>query len=722
MPRKGQKNVKSPAVVPSRKPSRTPGRELSQEKPPYAVDTRKVRATSEAKRSPIETSKMTDNCKDLKVSDVAHSELPVAFSSKSTLSQLEVFQTRQASRSPDVSSKKENADINATSIESSARAPKRSGTPVPKSFFEDNEKKMRMTPTQLGLDSPKPTQLEGESYHKSDPKPNQNQENNNKENENPGILRLTNESNEEDGPIAEIETCQSMWITGKGLLNQFQKFYDDYRACNIKTDKRLLNLQNSNDEKHYENIALRSRLNEMANNNKSLKSRLNEMANNNKSLKNRLAMHMQKGMQWNEKYINTLKQRTAIENNYKNQIHVTKSIVDQQKAQLDQNQSEIHRLKAEASDLSDLQQKLKQTEATAANLLYENNKQAAELEEQKLKMRNTVAELGDFKNKYYQLQSELIDKTLECDGLNQQALDFERLSLLNNEMADRIEELEATQTSLVEVNDENLENSKFQQTSLHSRELQKCEAQIMELQETIKSLQNKLKDQGQALQAEQEKLLKATHQSLGLKTELDGEKERHQAEIAALKTALKHRDRASSAEQAKMQSLVAEIDELRKLNSSLKDGKKQMGYQLAATKEKFEEEIKKQMDTNKMFALQEDLKEKETKLIALEREKDAIIKQLKTQMNKICSTTQPIVASTIAKSPQPTKYSKRLLRMPTVNKPLSPSKKRNAKIHIYSSDDESEDDVPIKMLFTKRKNLAVVQPQIDVFDALKKGH
>ncbi|XP_017028899.1 myosin heavy chain, clone 203-like [Drosophila kikkawai] len=771
MPRKGQQNPKSPVAMPSRKSFRSPGCETSQEKPPNAVETQKNRATSEAKRLPVETSKMADNCKDLKVSEVAHSEGTVASASKSTLSQLEVFQTRQARQSPVVTSKKETADINAAPIESSARAPKRSGTPLPKSFFEDKAKKIRMTPTQLGLDSPKPTQLEGESYHKSDPKPNQNQENNNKENENPGILRLTNETNADDAPMADIEiaSCQSMWIAAKGLLassgydlyylNQFQKFYDNYRACNIKTANRLLTLANSNTEKHNANI--------------SLKSRLNEMAINNKSLANKLALQEQLGMELHDKYINALKMRVDIEKNYKNQVQVAKTLVDQQKLELDKNLSEFDRLKAElsnmASDFTDLQQKLKQTEATTANLLNENNKQAAELEEQKVKLQDTVAELADFENKCYQLDAELRDKTLECDGLTQQALDFEELMLFNNEMAARLEELEATQTSLVEVNDEfaresvelnaqnnahkntisslmstldkqsqdltkliesqeKLEFANFQQASLHSAERQKCEAQNLELQETIKSLQNMLKDQGQVLQAEQEKLAKANHQSLGLKTELDGEKERHQADITALKTALEHRDRASSAEQAKMQSLVAELDELKKVNTNLKDEKTQMGNQLAATKEKYEAELKEQM--NKMIALQEDLENKETKLIALEYEKDAIIKQLKTKMNTICSTiTQPIVASTEAKSPQPTtKYSKRLLRKtqpkskPTVNKPSSSAKKQNAKISIYSSDTESEDDVlPLKLVFTKRENLAVVKPQNDVFDALKKG-
>ncbi|XP_070144679.1 putative leucine-rich repeat-containing protein DDB_G0290503 [Drosophila kikkawai] len=749
MPRKGQQNPKSPVAMPSRKSSRSPGCESSQEKPPIAVETQKNSATSEAKRLPVETSKMADNCKDLKVSEVAHSEGTVASASKSTLSQLEVFQTRQALRSPDVSSKKETADINAAKAPP-ARAPKRSGTPVPKSFFEDKAKKIRMTPTQLGLDSPKPTQLEGESYHKSDPKPNQNQENNNKENENPDILRLTNETNADDAPMADIEiaSCQSMWIAAKGLLassgydmyylNQFQKFYDNYRACNIKTAKRLLTLVNSNTEKHYANI--------------SLKSRLNEMAINNKSLANKLALQEQLGMELHDKYINALKMRVDIEKNYKNQVQVANTLIDQQKLELDKNQSELDRFKAElsnmASDFTDLQQKLKQTEATAANLLNENNKQAAELEEQKVKLQDT--------NKCYQLDAELRDKTLECDGLNQQALDFEELMLFNNEMAARLEELEATQTSLVEVNDEfaresetisslmsildkqsqdltkliesqeKLEIANFQQASLHSAERQECEAQKLELQETIKSLQNMLKDQGQVLQAEQEKLAKANHQSLGLKTELDGEKERHQADITALKTALEHRDRASSAEQAKMQSLVAELDELKKVNTNLKDEKKQMGNQLAATKEKYEDQLKEQM--NEMIALQEDLENKKTKLIALEHEKDGIIKQLKTKMNTICSTiTQPIVGSTEAKSPQPTKYSKRLHRKtqpeakPAVNKPSSSAKERNAKISIYSSETESEDDVPLKTLFAKRENLAVVKPQNDVFDALKKG-
>ncbi|XP_070141555.1 uncharacterized protein [Drosophila kikkawai] len=175
--------------------------------------------------------------------------------------------------------------------------------------------------------------------------------------------------------------------------------------------------------------------------------------------------------------------------------------------------------------------------------------------------------------------------------------------------------------------------------------------------------------------------------------------------MVALKTALEHMDRASSAEQAKMQSLVAELDELKKVNTSLKDDKKQMGNQLAATKEKYEEKLKEQM--NEMIALQEDLEKKDTKLIALEHQKDGIIKQLKTKMNTICSTvTQPIVASTTAKSSQPTKYSKRLLRQtqpetkPAVNKPSSPAKEPNDKICIYSSDTKSEADVlPLKMVF-----------------------
>ncbi|XP_070141557.1 uncharacterized protein [Drosophila kikkawai] len=128
--------------------------------------------------------------------------------------------------------------------------------------------------------------------------------------------------------------------------------------------------------------------------------------------------------------------------NYKNQFQVAKTLVDLQNVELDKNQSENDRLKAElsiiASEFTDFHQKFKQTEATAAKLLNENKKQAAELEEQKLKLQDTVAELADFENKCYQLDAELKVKTLECDGLNQQALGFEELMFLNNEMAARI--------------------------------------------------------------------------------------------------------------------------------------------------------------------------------------------------------------------------------------------------------------------------------------------
>ncbi|XP_070141558.1 golgin subfamily A member 6-like protein 25 [Drosophila kikkawai] len=367
-----------------------------------------------------------------------------------------------------------------------------------------------------------------------------------------------------------------------------------------------------------------------------------------------LALQEQLGMEWLEKYMNALKMRVDIEKNYKNQFQVAKTLVDLQNVELDKNQSEN----------------------------------------------------DHFENKCYQLDAELRVKTLECDGLNQQALGFEELMFLNNERAARIEELVATQTSLVEVNEEfaresvelnaqnnahketisslmwtldkktqdltklresqeMLEFANIQQGFLHSAERQKCEAQNLELQETIKSLQNMLKDQGQVLQAEQEKLAKVNHQKA--------------------------------------------------------DG------QSVGTKEKYEEKLKEQM--NEMIALQEDLEKKDTKLIALEHQRDGIIKQLKTKMNTICSTiTQPIVASTTAKSSQPTKYSKRLLRQtqpetkPAVNKPSSPAKEPNDKICIYSSDTECEADVlPLKMVFAKRENLAVVKPQNDVFDALKKG-
>ncbi|XP_070141556.1 putative leucine-rich repeat-containing protein DDB_G0290503 [Drosophila kikkawai] len=274
-----------------------------------------------------------------------------------------------------------------------------------------------------------------------------------------------------------------------------------------------------------------------------------------------LALQEQLGMKWLEKYINALKMRVDIKKNYKKQFQVAKTLVDLQNVELDKNQSENDRLKAElsiiVSEFTDFHQKFKQTEATATKLLNENNKQAAELEEQKLKLQDTVAELADFENKCYQLNAELRVKTLECDGLNQRALDFEELMFLNNEMAARIEELVATQTSLVEVNEEfdresvelnaqnnahketisslmwtldkktqdltklkesqeMLEFANIQQAFLHSAERQKCEAQNLELQDTIKSMQNMLKDQGQVLQVEQEKLAKVNHQSLGL--------------------------------------------------------------------------------------------------------------------------------------------------------------------------------------------------------------
>ncbi|KAH8251532.1 hypothetical protein KR038_000661 [Drosophila bunnanda] len=203
-----------------------------------------------------------------------------------------------------------------------------------------------------------------------------------------------------------------------------------------------------------------------------------------------------------------------------------------------------------------------------------------------------------------------------------------------------------------------------------------------------------------------------------------------------MKTALEHRDRSSCAEQEKIQSLKLEIDVLKKINSSLKDEQKKKDNELSKAKKTFDEEVYLTNNLkNKILGLQEDLKQKEIKLIALEHEKNGIIEQLKNKMNTICNTIeQPIIASKMASSQeQPNKTTKRVQRKsqevkPTVavvGSPARSAKKRKVRKLDYSpndSDFESEDDaVPIKMLISKRENLAVVKPQNDVFDALKDG-
>ncbi|KAH8357955.1 hypothetical protein KR200_007227 [Drosophila serrata] len=200
-----------------------------------------------------------------------------------------------------------------------------------------------------------------------------------------------------------------------------------------------------------------------------------------------------------------------------------------------------------------------------------------------------------------------------------------------------------------------------------------------------------------------------------------------------MKTALEHRDKASCAEQDKIESLEVELDKLRKINSSLKDEKEQKDNELSEARKTFEEEVKSQTNNlkSKIFGLQEDLKQKEIKLIGVEHEKNGIINQLKNKMSTICNTIeQPIVASTIANLPESKKSSKRSQEVkPTVavvNSPANSSKRRRVRKFDYfpnDSDFESEDDaVPIKMLFSKRENLAVVMPQDDIFDALKSGN
>ncbi|KAH8245130.1 hypothetical protein KR032_005281 [Drosophila birchii] len=473
----------------------------------------------------------------------------------------------------------------------------------------------------------------------------------------------------------------------KYYLEQFNKFYEDYRACNIKTANWLFKLENNNIEKHYENL--------------SLKRRLHNMTQQKTNLEDRLSLQEKLYAEVDQKYIDALKTRIAVEKG-------SKSVISQQKAKLDKNYAEIGWLKVElnntqesnrgmAKTLSDIQVKLKQTEEAVADLVNQNKIQAAEFKEQKLKMQNTAAERDDLKHQNSQLESELKQKTLECSGLNQLQMDFEALQSYTEEITNQLElsrnEIETKNNSLNE-----LEGLRF---SL----IEVCEeyyTDSVEYKKTISSLRSSLNQQTQDLEKlakSHEELKAANLQQLSLHGE---EQQKYEAQAMNLREVIKSFETEVQVQaqsmQAEKESLVVELDELRKSNSSLEADKKQMEND----KKTFAEEVENTTNNlkNTIFSLQKDLKDSEIKLIGLEHEKDDIIKQLKNKIDKICSTIkQPIVGSTLPKNDKRNKISA---------------------IEI-ESDFESEDEMPVKILFSTRQNLAVVKPQEDVFDALKNG-
>ncbi|XP_020806171.1 coiled-coil domain-containing protein 110-like [Drosophila serrata] len=454
MPRKSQKSQKNSVEIVSRSPSRSPAPALSQEKPPSVVDTRKIRAISEIKKPPVEASKMADSCDRLLARAAAVAKLPVTPSNKSEANQLEVGQTRRSRERGDAE-----ANIPTAVPVVATKAQKRSGTPLSSTFFEAYNKKVKIMPPRFDNSQPKlpvvvagSKQLEGKSLKKSDLKLSQGKENA-KRNENTADVKGGTGHGQGTAPkpassVADIElaSCESMESSAKGMLTatgndkyyleQFHKFYEDYRACNRKIAQRLLKLEVSNTEKHYENMSLNSRLNIMIDKKKNLENKLDQQAKLNAEV--------------HEKYLDALKARTTVEKNGKNQLQLANSLIDQQKEELDKKQSEIDTLRAELNNiqeanlgmtsvLNDIQVKLKHTEETVANLLNQNNKQAAELDEQKRKMQDTVAEREVLERRSAQLESELKEKAQEVNKLNQRQVDFEELQLQNDKITNQLE-------------------------------------------------------------------------------------------------------------------------------------------------------------------------------------------------------------------------------------------------------------------------------------------
>ncbi|XP_044251410.2 putative leucine-rich repeat-containing protein DDB_G0290503 [Drosophila takahashii] len=283
---------------------------------------------------------------------------------------------------------------------------------------------------------------------------------------------------------------------------------------------------------------------------------------------------------------------------------------------------------------------------------------------------------------------------------------------------------------------ESLEKKSLQQISQLQGEIKEMQLQRKNQTDQTatlrKELQEKTRNFEARLKGQQEQL---SNQVKILTTEFESEAQRSAAEIQTLKAAMEQNDKMYKAQQEKLQSLQTERDKLKDTVGKLEAKEQKIASEFSASKIKFSQELKTQKDDlmKKIFALELDIKNKETRMLELERDKNHEMAVLKFKMNRINSVIdQPI--NTLPEQPPLKDVSKTQIipnkRTPEkTDGPSTSLKKRRPRITtIYDSDFASEDDKPISSSYLsgKRTKLsAVVKPQTedeDLFDRLKKAN